>query len=98
MIEKNSWVRIHKVILTPEERAPQVPDDTKKVPLEMWTKGFLLEDAKIGDEVTVETVTGRRETGKLIEVNPAYNHSFGNFIPELLQIDKQVRQLLEGGE
>ncbi|MFA5637712.1 MAG: 2-amino-4-oxopentanoate thiolase subunit OrtA [Anaerovoracaceae bacterium] len=98
MIEKNSWVRIRKVILTPEERAPQVPDDTKKVPLEMWTKGFLLEDAKIGDEVTVETVTGRRETGKLIEVNPAYNHSFGNFIPELLQIDKQVRQLLEGGE
>ena len=98
MIDKNSWVRIHKVILTPEERAPQVPDDTKKVPLEMWTKGFLLEDAKIGDEVTVETVTGRRETGKLIEVNPAYNHSFGNFIPELLQIDKQVRQLLEGGE
>ena len=98
MIEKNSWVRIHKVILNPEERAPQVPDDTKKVPLEMWTKGFLLEDAKIGDEVTVETVTGRRETGKLIEVNPAYNHSFGNFIPELLQIDKQVRQLLEGGE
>ena len=98
MVKKNSWVRIHKVILKPEERAPQVPDDTKKVPLEMWTKGFLLEDAKIGDEVTVETVTGRRETGKLIEVNPAYNHSFGNFIPELLQIDKQVRQLLEGGE
>ena len=97
MIEKNSWVRIHKVILNPEERAPQVPDDTKKVPLEMWTKGFLLEDAEIGDEVTVETVTGRKETGKLIEVNPAYNHSFGNFIPELLQIDKQVRQIL-GGE
>ena len=71
------------MILTPEERAPQVPDDTKKVPLEMWTKCFLLEDAKIGDEVTVETVTGRRETGKLIEVNPAYNQSFGNFIPEL---------------
>ena len=97
MVKKNSWVRIHKVILKPEERAPQVPDDTKKVPLEMWTKGFLLEDAEIGDEVTVETVTGRKETGKLIEVNPAYNHSFGNFIPELLQIDKQVRQIL-GGE
>jgi len=98
MIEKNAWVRIHKIILEPKDRAPQVPDDTKKVPLELWTKGFLKESAELGDEVTITTVTGREETGTLIEVNPAYDHAFGNFIPELLDIDKQVRGILAEGE
>ena len=97
MIQKGQWVRIHKIILQPSERAPQVPDDTKKVPLEMWDKGFLGADAKIGDEVCITTVTGREETGTLIEVNPRYDHDFGDFIPELLEIDKQVRGILFGG-
>lgn len=98
MVKKGEWVRIHKNILEPSERAPQVPDDTKSCPLEMWDKGFLQADAEIGDEVEIETVTGRKETGKLIEVNPYYTHDFGTFVPELLQIDKQVRDILFGGE
>jgi hypothetical protein len=98
MIKKGEWVRIHKIILEPSERAPQVPEDTKQVPLEMWDKGFLQEDAEIGDEVTIETVTGRTETGTLTEVNPYYEHDFGKFVPELLTIDKQVRSILFGGD
>lgn len=98
MIKKGEWVRIHKIILQPSERAPQVPEDTKKVPLEMWDKGFLQENAEMGDEVTIETVTGRKETGKLIEENPYYEHDFGKFVPELLAIDKQVRDILFGGD
>ena len=98
MIKKGEWVRIHRIILQPSERAPQVPEDTKKVPLEMWDKGFLQEDAEMGSEVTIETVTGRKETGKLIEVNPYYEHDFGKFVPELLVIDKQVRDILFGGD
>lgn len=98
MVKKGEWVRIHKNILEPAERAPQVPDDTKKCPLEMWDKGFLQADAEMGDEVEIETVTGRKETGTLIEVNPYYEHDFGRFVPELLQIDKQVREILFGGE
>jgi hypothetical protein len=98
MVKKGEWVRIHKIILGPAERAPQVPEDTKKVPLEMWDKGFLQEDAETGDEVTVKTVTGRKETGTLIEVNPYYEHDFGRFIPELLSIDRQVREIVFGGE
>lgn len=98
MVKKGEWVRIHKVILKPEERAPQVPDDTKKVPLEMWVKGFLQADANIGDEVEIETVTGRRETGELVELNPYYTHNFGVFVPELIEIDKQVRGILFGGD
>ena len=98
MVKKNEWVRIHRIILQPSERAPQVPDDTKKCPLEMWVKGYLAADAEIGDEVSVTTITGRKETGTLKEVNPYYGHDFGKFIPELLAIDKQVREMIFGGE
>jgi hypothetical protein len=98
MIKKGEWVRIHKIILEPSERAAQIPEDTRRVPLELWDKGFLLEDAKLGAEATVETVTGRKETGTLIEVNPYYTHNFGTFIPELLVVDRQVREIVFGGE
>ena len=98
MIKKGEWVRIHKNILEPVERAPQVPDDTKECPLEMWDKGFLTSDAHMGNEVEIETVAGRIEKGTLIEVNPSYDHDFGKCVPELLKIDKQVREILFGGE
>jgi len=97
--KKGDWVRIYNIILRPEERAPQVPEDTKKVSLEMWDKGFLLSDkAEIGDEVEVETYIGRKITGKLIEINPYYDHDFGKCVPELLYIGRQLRGILEDGE
>lgn len=99
MAKKGDWVRIHRIVLKAEERTAKLPDDTKKVPLEMWTKGFLQnESAEIGDEVTVETAVGRLETGKLIEVNPYYTHSYGKFVPELIQIDRQLRTIMFGGD
>ena len=98
MIKKGEWVIIHRNILEPSERAPQVPDDTKKVPLEMWVKGYLKADANIGDEVEIITVTKRVEKGTLLEVNPNYKLDYGFFIPELLEISDQVRGILFGGE
>lgn len=96
-IKKGEWVLIYDVVLTPQERAPQVPDDTKKVPLETWVKGFLQEDANIGDRVSVTTMTGRTVEGKLLEVNPYYTHDYGKCIPELLQIGIQAKEILFGG-
>ncbi|HBG0032534.1 TPA: 2-amino-4-ketopentanoate thiolase, partial [Clostridioides difficile] len=64
----NDWVIIHNIVLTPEERAPQVPEDTKKVSLEMWVKGFIKSDASIGDLVEVKTITGRLVKGNLLKV------------------------------
>jgi len=59
-------VQIQVTILHPEERAPQVPEDTKKVPLEMRVKGFLQDEvAEIGATVTIKTMTGRLVTGNL---------------------------------
>ncbi|KXG74065.1 hypothetical protein AN619_26750 [Thermotalea metallivorans] len=97
-VSKGEWVLIHNIVLKPEERAPQVPEDTKKVPLESWVKGFLQQDAQIGEEVEVKTITGRMVKGRLVEVHPAYTHHFGKFVPELLQIGIQLKEMLAGGE
>ena len=94
--KKGDWVQIHQIVLKPGERAPQIPEDTKKVPLELWVKGYALADAEVGEEVEIETVTGRKIAGKIVAVNPSYTHSFGNFIPELLRVDKCVKNLLFG--
>lgn len=64
----------------------------------MWVKGYLQTDADIGDEVSVITKTGRNETGTLKEAEPYYKHDFGKFIPELLVINEQVREILFGGD
>ncbi len=95
--KKGDWVQIRTTVLTPEERAPQVPDDTKKVPLLLWVKGFACSDASVGAQVEIDTVTGRRVKGELFAVNPRYAHDFGDFVPELLRIDMQLKELLEGG-
>ena len=97
MAKKGDWVRIHTIVLKAEDRTGKIPEDTKACDLEMWTKGFLLEDAEIGDQVEIETAVGRIEKGELIEVNPYYTHSYGKFVPELVQIDRQLREIM-GGE
>jgi hypothetical protein len=93
-VKKGQWVEIYRVILSPDERAPQVPDDTKRVPLEMRAKGFLAADARIGDEVTVTTAAGREVTGMLTAVNPAYTHGFGEPIAELITVGGEVRGII----
>jgi hypothetical protein len=98
MAEKGTYVLIHRIILEPAERAPQVPDDTKLVPMEMWVKGYLQADATIGEPVEIITRTGRKEVGTLQEVNPYYKHDYGTFVPELLVISEQVREILFGGD
>lgn len=97
-IKKGEFVRVHSIVLNPSERSSNLPEETRKVPLEMWDKGFLLEDANLGDEVEVRTITNRIIKGKLIEVNPVYRHNYGEFVPELLQIGLQAREILFGEE
>lgn len=90
------WVRVHDIVLQVGERAINLPEDTRKVPLEMWVKGFLVNDkAKIGDLVEIETYIGRRVKGYLVEVNPYYRHDYGKMIPEILYIGRQAREILE---
>ncbi|MGI5839153.1 MAG: 2-amino-4-oxopentanoate thiolase subunit OrtA [bacterium] len=95
--KQGDWVMVHQVILTAEERAPQVPADTKAVPLELRVKGFLTQAAKLGETATIRTVNGRKITGKLLEVNPQYTHTFGSPLPELQAIGAELRTLLREG-
>jgi len=95
VIEQGRWVEIHRVVLAPRERAPQVPADTREVPLELRARGFLAHPAAQGEEVEVVTASGRRLRGVLAAVEPAYTHGFGPPIPELLEIGEQARALLD---
>jgi len=96
--KRGDWVQVYRVVLEAGERAPQVPEDTAKVPLEMKVKGSLLEDSAVpGDEVTVETAAGRTITGKLVAVEPPYDVSFGPPPPELRTVGKELRKILAGG-
>lgn len=97
--KKGDWVQISNTVLKAGERAPQVPADTQACDLKMWVKGFLLNDsAKVGDVVEIETAIGRKVQGELCEVNPKYTHTYGNFVPELVQIQHQLRKIVFGGE
>ena len=98
MVKKGEWVQIHQIVLNPEERPNHLPEDTKKVPLELWVKGFLNQDSNIGNEVEITTITGRELKGKLVDVNPDYKYGFGEFVPELLKIGIQLRGILKEGE
>ena len=99
LISNGSWVQIHQVILTKDERAPQVPEDTKDVPLELRVKGFLQGNAEVGEEVKIKTMTGRILTGVLEDPDPSYEHKFGRPVPEMLNIGQQLREIIrEEGE
>ncbi|MDX1359638.1 MAG: 2-amino-4-oxopentanoate thiolase subunit OrtA, partial [Clostridia bacterium] len=96
--KKGDWVRIRKIILKAGERSLNLPDDTKKVPLVMWDKGFLMDEtASPGDWVKVETIIGRQIEGELEQVQPGYDVNYGESVNETLYIGKQLRELLGDG-
>jgi hypothetical protein len=92
--KKGDWVQIQRVVLKAGDRAPQVPEDTARLPLEMRVKGFLLADAKLGDDVTIETMIGRQVSGQMTAIAPGYLHDFGDLVPELLQIQRQLKTMI----
>jgi hypothetical protein len=91
MINKGTWVKIKSVLLNPEERPNNIPEATRLVPLNVWVKGRLINDAEIGDNVKVITVTGRFIEGTLEIANPTHSHSYGDFVPELMHIRDIIR-------
>ena len=85
-VEKGTWVEIKRTVLEPEQRATNLPEDTKKTPYVLRMSGFLTADAELGDLVTIRSLIGREHEGTLVTVNPSYSHSFGTTMPELLHI------------
>ncbi|WP_240983902.1 2-amino-4-oxopentanoate thiolase subunit OrtA [Acididesulfobacillus acetoxydans] len=97
---RGQWVEIGNTVLAGGERAPQVPEDTAGVPLEMRLRGFLIEEeAQLGDSVSIRTRIDRTVEGRLVDVAPRWRHDFGNPQAELLAIGLELRRLLgRGGE
>lgn len=89
--EPGDWVEIERVLLEPADRAPGLPKNTSATPLRMWVKGFALAEASVGDEVEVETMTGRVELGQLVAISPGYSHTFGDPPRELASIGRDLR-------
>ncbi|HWR06041.1 2-amino-4-oxopentanoate thiolase subunit OrtA [Sporomusa sp.] len=95
--QQGDWVQVYRVVLTAGERAPHIPVETQRVPLEMKVKGFLLdEQAAVGQQVTIRTFAGRHLQGQLVAVNPAYGVDYGLPQPELMMIAGEVRAILRG--
>jgi len=96
--QKGDWVQVENVVLKAGHRAPQVPEDTQNCDLKLWVKGIADHEAEIGEEMEITTVTGRKASGKLVAVNPRYIHDYGDFQPELLKVELQLKELMEGGK
>lgn len=93
-----TWVELHRFVLAPGERAPQVPPETQAVPLELAVKGRLVAEAAVGDEAEIETPAGRRMRGILRAALPAYTHGFGPPEPALLAVGHELRARLRARE
>lgn len=91
MVKAGTWVEIERVLLKPEERAPNLPEETRRCSYVLRISGFLQGEAEIGAEVTVKSLIGHEHKGVLKVVNPSYGHSFGTTVPELLTIGAEER-------
>lgn len=95
MYEKNSFVEVHSIVFDANERTAKIPDDTLKVPYEMFVKGYLVDKAEVGDDVEIITVTGRSVRGKLLKVNPTFKLDYGKYVPELSMIKRILDDEIE---
>jgi hypothetical protein len=98
MILKGSYVEIVQTLLDGNERATNIPVDTKNTPLRLWAKGWLIDDSEFGAEASIKTVNGRILVGIITEINPSYKHDFGEFIPEIMFIGAKAKAILWGDE
>ena len=71
---EGDWVEVEVKLLDPADRSKNLPPETAEKPLMMWVKGFAEGAAALGDELTIETITGRKVTGALSAVNPGLLH------------------------
>ena len=95
--KKGDWVQVENTVLKAGHRASQVPEDTQKCDLKLWVKGIAQHEAAIGEPMEIVTVTGRKANGTLADISPRYIHDYGDFQPELLEIELQLKRLMEEG-
>jgi hypothetical protein len=93
-VAAGTWVELHDVVLPAGQRAPQVPPETQRVPLELLVRGWLVEPAALGEVATIRTPARRQVRGRLVAVEPGHHHSFGPPVPALGTVGDELRRLL----
>jgi hypothetical protein len=88
------WVEVECTLLEPADRSANLPPETAEKPLLMWVKGFARDEAALGEELTIETMTGRTMTGSLAAVNPGYFITYGEPVAELVHVGRDLRRRL----
>ncbi|TVP96601.1 MAG: 2-amino-4-ketopentanoate thiolase [Acholeplasmatales bacterium] len=96
--KKGTYVRIRRHLLLPKERSGGLPKDTQEVPLKMWIRGRLCEEAELFEEVSIQTASGRVVSGVLKEVEPKYKHTYGDFVDEVLQMRETILSEMWGDD
>jgi 2-amino-4-ketopentanoate thiolase alpha subunit len=91
---EGDWVEIEATLLDPADRSSNLPPETAAKPLMLWVKGFARGQAAVGGELTIETMTGRLVSGRLSAVNPGYSITYGDPIPELVHVGRDLRSRL----
>jgi len=91
---EGDWVEVEVELLDPADRSTNLPPETAEKPLMMWVKGFAQGEAAQGEPLTIETITGRTVTGSLSAVNPGYFITYGDPIPELTHVGRDLRARL----
>ncbi len=71
---EGDWVEVECKLLDPADRSKNLPPETAEKPLMMWVKGFALGEAAMGEELTIETITGRQVTGVALGGEPRLLH------------------------
>ena len=94
MINKGTWVEIEEIVLTPEDRAKNIPEETRVTPLKCWIRGNCLSDCELGDSVEVKTNIGRISKGIVVEIEPGYYHTYGKYVKEVANVGKQAREII----
>ena len=85
-IPKGTWVEVERTLVSAARRLPGNPVEPARAPsYTVRVSGFLVEDAELGQQVRIRTITGKVHLGKLRIQSPSYGGSFGHTVPELLR-------------
>ncbi|SUY46131.1 Uncharacterised protein [Clostridium putrefaciens] len=95
MIRKGTWIEIEEVVLEVDDRASNIPIETKATPLKCWIRGYCMEDCDLGEYVQVKTNIGRIAKGVVVEVEPGYYHTYGKYVSEISRIGIQAKEMIK---
>lgn len=89
------WVEIEMLVCQAETRSKELPKDTQVIYYTARIKGYLINEARLGQEATIRSILGRELKGKLLAFNPPFPATFGAPVPELMDVGKELKSLMK---